>query len=272
MGGTAERAKGAGQSAIRSADSPWVKALGQSGVAAIGVVYLLLAWICLQICFGGSSESADNSGAMQQISQAPLGRVLLGAMALGLAAYALWQGIEAAIGFEGFDRKNKIVKRVSAAAKAVFGVALGIQALKYATGGGGSSSSQKQADWTAKLLGAPAGQVLVVIAGLAVLGFAGYLVYEGVTEKFLEKVEGGEGRTVTLLGQVGFTARGVAFGILGILMMVAGVRHQPNKAAGLDAALKTLAGQPYGVLLLVLVALGLAAYGAFQIVTCRSRR
>lgn len=274
MAGTADRAKQAGRSAIRSADSPWVKALGQSGVAAIGVVYLLLAYICVQICFGDSSEAADNSGAMQQISQAPFGRILLGAMALGLAAYAVWQAVEAIVGFQGFeDNKEKIFKRVSAGAKAVIGVALGFQAAKYAlSGGGGSSSSQKEGDWTAKLLGAPAGQVLVVIAGLAVLGFAGYLAYEGVTKKFLEKVEGGEGRTVTVLGEIGFTARGVAFGILGVLIVVAGIKHQPDKAAGLDAALKTLAGQPYGVILLLLVAIGFAAYGVFQLVTCRSRR
>ena len=117
MTGTAERAKRAGRSAIRGADSPWVKALGQGGVAAIGVVYLLLAWICIQICFGGSSESADNSGAMQQISKAPLGKVLLVAMALGLAAYTVWQAVEAAVGFQGFEQKEHIVKRISAGGK-----------------------------------------------------------------------------------------------------------------------------------------------------------
>ena len=154
----------------------------------------------------------------------------------------------------------------------MIGLALCIQALKYAFGGGGSSSSQKQGDWTAKLLSVPAGQVLVVIAGIAVLAFSGYLVYEGITQKFLEKVEGGEGRLVTMLGVVGFSARGAAFGILGLLIVVAGIKHQPDKAAGLDTALKTLAGQPYGVFLLSLVALGLAAYGVFQVVTCRSRR
>lgn len=272
MAGTAERAKQAGQSAIRSADSPWVQALGQGGVAAIGVVYLLLAWICIQICFGGTSKSADNSGAMQQISKAPLGKVLLVAMALGLAAYMVWQAVEAVVGFQGYEQKEKIFKRTGAGAKAVIGLALCIQAVKYAFGGGGSSSSQKQADWTAKLLGAPAGQVLVVIVGIAVLAFSGYLVYEGVTKKFLEKVEGGEGRTMTMLGVIGYTARGVAFGILGLLIVVAGIKHQPGKAAGLDAALKTLASQPYGVFLLLLVALGFAAYGVFQVVTCRSRR
>ncbi len=268
------RAPLAGRAATRGAGAPLVKAVGQTGVAAIGVVYLLLAWICLRICFGGSSESADNSGAMQEISKSPLGRVLLGVMALGLAAYTIWQAVEAVAGFEGFhDDKERLFKRAAAGGKAVIGLALGIQATRFALGGGsGGSSSQKQADWTAKLLGAPAGQVLVVIVGLAVTGFSGYLIYEGVTKKFLEKVEGGEGRTVTLLGQVGFTARGAAFGILGVLIIVAGVKHQPDRAAGLDAALKTLAGQPYGEFLLLLVAAGLAAYGAFQVVTCRSRR
>ena len=49
----AQHAKQAGRSAAQKADSPWIKPLGQIGVAAIGVVYLLLAWIAVQVAFGG---------------------------------------------------------------------------------------------------------------------------------------------------------------------------------------------------------------------------
>jgi hypothetical protein len=272
MSGTTERAKDAGRAAVDAAESPWVKTLGQFGVAAIGVVYLLLAWICLQIAFGGSSEQADNSGALQKLAEQPFGKTLLGVMALGLFAYAVWQAIEAAIGFTREHGKKQVFKRVSAGAKALIGLTLGVQSARLALGGGGGDSSQKQADWTAKLLGAPAGQALVVIVGLAVIAFAGYQVYEGVTKKFLEKIEGVSREPVILLGQAGYIARGAAFAILGILVIIAGVRSQPDQAAGLDAALRTLVGQPYGVVLLTLVALGFAAYGAFQVVTCRERR
>jgi hypothetical protein len=140
-------------------------------------------------------------------------------------------------------------------------------------GSGGQSSSKKQTDWTADLLGLPAGRVLVVIIGLAVIAFAGYLAYKGVKKKFVKKIGGGGADPkVVKLGQVGYIARGVAFGVLGILVVVAGVKSQPEKSRGLDGALKALAEQPYGKWILILVALGLAAYGVFQLVTARNRR
>ena len=268
----AQHAKQAGRSAAQKADAPWIKPLGQIGVAAIGVVYLLLAWIAVQVAFGGSDKSADNSGALKEIAEKPFGKVLLAVMVVGLFFFAIWQWIEAAIGYRSKDGNERIFKRISAAAKGIFGAALGVQALKLVLGGGNKSSSQKQADWTGKLLDLPAGRVLVVLVGLAVVGFAGYLVYKGVKKKFVDKLEGGADPKVIKLGQVGWIARGVAFGVLGILVMIAGFREQPEKARGLDAALKTLAAQPFGKWILVAVAFGLASYGVFQLVTARSRR
>jgi hypothetical protein len=272
MSDTAHHAKEAGKSAAQKADSPWIKTLGQIGVAAIGVVYLLLAWIAVQVAFGGSDKSADNSGALSELAEKPFGKVLLAVMVVGLFFFAVWQAIEAAIGYQSKDGNEKIFKRISAAAKGIFGAALGIQALKLVLGGGNKSSSQKQADWTGKLLDLPAGRVLVVLIGLGVIGFAGYLIYKGVKKKFVEKLEGGADPKVIKLGQVGWIARGVAFGVLGVLVMIAGFQEQPEKARGLDAALKTLAAQPFGKWILIAVAFGLASYGVFQLVTARYRR
>lgn len=268
----ARRTKQAGRSAARTADSPWVKTLGQIGVAAIGIVYLLLAWIALQVAFGGSDQSADNSGALQELAEKPFGRTLLAVMAVGLFCFALWQFVEATIGYQEKDGGEKIFKRVSAVAKGLFGAAIGGQALKLAIGSGSKSSSQSQQDWTSTLLGWPAGRALVVVIGLAVIALSGYLIYKGVKKKFLEKLEGGADRKLIRLGQAGWIARGVAFGVLGGLVVVAGVKEQAEKSRGLDAALKTLADQPFGQWILIAVALGLAAYGVFQLVTFRRRR
>jgi hypothetical protein len=193
-------------------------------------------------------------------------------MAVGLLAYAAWMVAEAAVGYHReSDDKKRLGKRIAAGAKAVFGLALCSEAVKLVVGSGEQSSSQKQADWTGKLMGLPAGRVLVVLVGLGVIAFAGLLIYQGIEKKFLEKLESGTSKTVTKLGQAGYIARGVAFGVLGVLVVVAGVKHQPDKARGLDAALKTLAGEPYGPWILAVVAIGLAAYGAFMLVTAPRR-
>lgn len=264
--GAKNRAEGLAQ----QADSKWLKRLGQVGVAAIGIVYLLLAWIALQVAWGGSSESADNSGALQEVAEKPFGETLLIIMGIGLVGYVVWQIL---LGIIGPPSGDSAFKRVSSFGKAVFGGALAVQSLRIGFGGGSSkTSSQKTADWTSSLMGAPAGRVLVVIAGLAVIAWAGYIAYKGVKKKFLEKLEGGASPAITRLGQAGWISRGVAFGVLGILIVVAGVKSQPEEARGLDAALKTLADQPFGQWILTLVALGLACYAVFQLITAHRHK
>ena len=74
------------------------------------------------------------------------------------------------------------------------------------------------------------------------------------------------------LGVAGYSAKGVAYAIAGILFVVAAVNYDPEKARGLDAALNTLRDQPYGPILLTLVALGIAAFGVFCFVQSKYRK
>ena len=48
---------------------------------------------------------------------------------------------------------------------------------------------------------------------------------------------------------VGYAAVGIAYGIAGLLVVFAALRSDPNKATGLDTALRTLSAQPFGDLL-----------------------
>jgi hypothetical protein len=71
---------------------------------------------------------------------------------------------------------------------------------------------------------------------------------------------------------VGFIAKGVSLVLMGVLIVIAAVRFDPAQANGLDAALKALAGQPYGPYLLAVLALGLFTYGVFGLVDARYHR
>lgn len=267
-------AKQAANKAADAAESPWVQTLGKVGVAAIGIVHILLGWLALQVAFGGGSgTSNDNTGALRQLAGNGPGKVLLGLMAVGLAAYVVWQVTSASIGFRAEqDEKKRTVKRVKAVFKAVLAGSLCLQSVRLLTQGSSQSSSDKQQDWTASLLQAPAGKVLVVLIGLAVIGYAGYQAYTGYQAKFAKKIDGGVSPAMKRFGQFGYIARGVVFGVLGILVVIAGVTSDSEKSGGLDAALKTLRDQPFGKWLLALVALGLAAYGVFTVITAPRRR
>ena len=101
----------------------------------------------------------------------------------------------------------------------------------------------------------PAGQVIVAAVGLAILGIGGYLVYRAWTEKFAKHInaEGKSGTSGTAylwFGKVGYTAKGVAFGIVGSLFLYAALTHDPKKSGGLDQALREVLQQPFGPVLL----------------------
>ncbi|GAA1995784.1 DUF1206 domain-containing protein [Amycolatopsis minnesotensis] len=237
-------------------------------MACYGVVHLLLAYLALRVAFGGG-EQADQKGALQEAGSTAFGQVLLWVLALGLVAFGLWQFLMAATGYTWVSGGKRTRKRLGAGARGVVVIALGVSAFGLATGtGGGGSSNQAQQEFTAELLRLPAGPALVVLAAVAVLAVAVAAGVKGVRQTFLEDLDatglpGKRKRWVGWLGTTGYLAKGVVFAVTAILLGYAGFNADANQAGGLDAALKTLAAQPFGVVLLTVVALGLAAFGAY---------
>ncbi len=254
--------------AERGEKSDTAQLLGRIGMACYGVVHLVVAYLAAQVAFG-DSEQADQKGALQQVGSTAFGQVLLWILAIGLVLFGLWQFLMAATGYEWVSGGKRTRKRIGAAARGVVVLVLGFTAFRIATGsGGGGSGNQSQQEFTAKLLQLPAGRALVVIAAACILGVAIAAGVKGVKKKFLEDLDtqelpGKTKRWIGGIGRTGYLAKGVVLGIVAILLAIAGFTADPNKAGGLDAALKTLAAQPFGTVLLIVVALGLASFGAY---------
>ena len=140
--------------------------------------------------------------------------------------------------------------------------AIGVAAVKNLLGSGGSSNSTEEG-WTARLMSAPFGRILVATAAVAVIALAARLVRRGVKKKFTDDLAGGVGRGVVRLGQIGYIVKGVAFAIVGGLFGWAAISYDPAKAGGLDDALRTVNGAPFGAALLTLMALGLACFSVY---------
>jgi hypothetical protein len=254
--------------AERGEKSNTAQLLGRIGMACYGVVHLVVAFLALQVAFG-DSEQADQKGALQQIGSTAFGQVLLWVMAVGLVLFGLWQFLMAATGYEWVHGGKRTRKRIGAAARGVVVIVLGFTAFRLATGtSSGQSSSQNQQEFTAKLLSLPAGPVLVVLAAAGVAGVAIAAAVKGAKQKFLEDLDtrelpGPSRRWVGWLGTTGYLAKAVVFAVVAVLLAIAGFNADAHKAGGLDAALKTLAAQPFGTVLLTVVALGLAAFGVY---------
>jgi Domain of Unknown Function (DUF1206) len=67
------------------------------------------------------------------------------------------------------------------------------------------------------------------------------------------------------LARAGFVARGLIYGLVGILALEVAV-GAGGKTTDQEGALKTIAGQPFGEVLLTLVAIGLAGYALWRLV------
>jgi len=271
-----QTARRAGGAAREAADSAPVRLMGRVGLVGYGVVHLLIAYLAIRVAIGDGGE-AGKSGALQKLAEQPAGRAVLWVIAVGLAALALWQLVEAAYGHRHVGQaRRRIMRRLTSFGEAaVYGV-LAWSAAKVASSGHGQSS-EEQADFTQSVLEMPAGRLIVGLAGVGVVAVAVYLVQRGLRKTFLEDLDLSSAdpearRLAVRLGEIGWTALGVAYGIVGILIVVAAVRYDPERATGLDTALQTLADQPYGSVLLLVLAGGLACFGVYCLFDARYRR
>ncbi len=272
-------ANGAEQAARDVAANPTTQMLGRLGYAAKGIVYLIIGLLAAQAAIGGSGgATTDRKGALRAIYDQPFGKLLLIIVAVGLCGYALWSFVRAAADTEGKGREPKgLATRLGYAAIGVSYAALALTAVSVIRGtGSGQSSDTTTQDWTARLLDQPFGSFLVIVAALVVAGVAAWQFQQAYTAHFQKHLQSGgmsaQARAwVVNLGRAGLGARGVVFAVVAIFLVVAAVTHDQRKAKGLGGALQELALQPYGQILLGLVAIGLVAYGLYSLAEARYR-
>ncbi len=261
--------------------SPWIERLGRFGHVAIGLVYATIGVLAAQAALSRGGQTTDSHGALAWIVQAPFGHVILGALALGFLGYAAWRFVQA---LRDTERKGTTPlgighRLVYAFIGATYG-ALALSAFDLARGradGGGGTGDAVAQDWTAWLLAQPLGQVLVAAIGLGVIGVSLVQFYMAYTERCCDGLRTSEmspvqAGLVRAAGRIGFTARGIALAIIGVLLLVAALHRRSDEVRGLGGALATLAQQPFGPWLLGLVATGFVLYGLFMMVQARYRR
>lgn len=250
--------------------------MARLGYAAKGVVYMIVGILAVQAAFGTGGETTGSEGALRALADQPFGQALLWLLGIGLLCYAVWRFIQAGL---DPDRKGTdasgIASRVGYAASGVIHGGLAFYAFGIATGNGGGGGGSTQT-MTAKVLATPFGAWLVGLAGLAVLAYGLKAAHSAYTRRYRRKVPFGSldarARTwVDRAGRLGLSARAVVFALIGVFLIKAAVQSDASEARGLEGALDTLAGQPYGPWLLGLVAIGLACYGFYSLVQARYR-
>ena len=246
----------------------------RAGLVAYGALHLLLAWVAVRVVVGHGSTpsgkgsgSATGQGALSQLAGDPLGRVLLSAMAVVFAGLAVWQLIAALVGYRDDDGLKRHLMRVGAGARVVaygyFAFASARLALQGASAHGQSPDSTTQ-----RVMAAPAGTLLLVGVGVGAaatgIGLAVFGVRKGFLDQLDSRARNADRRVpIVVLGQVGYVVKGLAFVLIGALLVIAALTRNPTKVGGLDHSFYELLGHTGGSIAVVVAGLGLGCFGLY---------
>jgi len=203
--------------------------------------------------------------------------LVLWVVAAGLVALGLWRVAETIVGSkpgEGsgpYQDDTPAWKRAKSAGLAIVNFAIAFSAARFAMGSG-QQSSQQNAGLSARMMQSGWGKSILIAVALGLIVVGGYHVYKGAAKKFLKDLRVNRGPAVTAVGIAGYVAKGVVLAGAGVLVIIATLRADPSKATGFDAAVKTLGHAPYGEVLLVVAAIGIAAFGLYSFVRSRYGR
>jgi hypothetical protein len=256
--------------------APWVERLARVGYAAKALLYITIGLLAARAALSRGGRVTDTQGALQEVNGVAFGRAVLVVVAAGLIGYAAWRLAEAALDPErrGTDAKGLLV-RAGFAARGMFHAGLGITAIRVALGNERGGGGDQTRHWTARAFDLPAGHLLVGLAAAWIAGYGFYQFYRAWTPAIqrhlrLDDLPAGARTWVMGVSRFGIAARGVVFCLIGLFLARAAWRHDAAQAGGLRQSLRTLAD--IGQWPFIVVALGLVAYGVYELVNARYRR
>jgi hypothetical protein len=258
-------------------DHPVLEAVARVGLIAYGAMHLLIGWLSLQLAWGADRTDADQTGALRTVEDFPGGSVLLWLIGLGMLALALWQAGEVLRWWRGLldrtRRKRTAFVCAKCLAKAAVYAVLGVTALLFALGMDYEADERLRA-LTGETLRLPGGTALVVAVAVGVIAVGLYSVVRGLTGGFMKDIDlpAAPDRFepfIETVGRVGYAAKGIAFGLVGVLLWQAATSADASAATGLDGAMTAIAEVRGGPWLLTGVAAGFAAFGVYALARAR---
>jgi len=256
--------------AARDAEAnPAFRVAARAGYAANGILHLLIGGLVIAVGFG-AQEDSDQTGAFRALAAAPLGATALWVLAVGLVALGAWHLLQA-FAPRHLTMWRRVARIFTEAPQGVVFVGIGLVSASVALGAR-PHAEQAAEDLSQGVLTWPVGGFVLGTVGVAVAAVGIGFVWMGLRRSFHSKVRtppGPGGLALTVLGVVGFVTKGIALGIVGVLVIVAAVTVEPDTAGGLDGATAAVLALPAGPVLAALVGAGFLAYGVFTV--CRAR-
>lgn len=262
--------------------APWIEKLARLGYLAKALLYITIGGLAAAAALnlghyvGGKQGAKGQRGAMGAILHAPFGRTLLVIIAVGLFGYAVWRFVEAIKNPERRRGAKGAASRIHGFSLGVVQLVLGVSALKIALGHPEAANDGKATShWTARALQSEAGHIALWVLAAAFVAYGLVSVYQAIKSKLDKKLSLGQLSPTTRKALVGISrfgigARGIVFGMTGVLIARAIQQHNPQKVKGIKGSLGHLV--EFGKWPFAIIALGLVAYGIYQIINAKYRR
>jgi hypothetical protein len=258
--------------ARKAESSDPVEHLARFGLVCRGIIWFVVGLLAADAAFGGGAK-ADRQSALAVIKDQPLGTLALVVLAVGFIGYAGWRLLEGAVGHRDADPgRKRWAKRIASLGRGAIYAGLAWTTLHFVFGNGQGDGTKPAAVRTMSHTG---GTLLVGLIGAGVVTGGLVMAARGVRQKFddkLKPVPRTWRRPVQVVATIGLVGRGLVIALIGAFLVQAAVTFDPDKAKGLDAALKTFAGHGYGRGIIALAAMGLVCFGLWSFAEARWRK
>lgn len=247
------------------------------GYAARGVVYLGLGAIVLLAAADVLPKARGAKAMLAAWADWPLGLVIVAVVAVGLLGFAAWRGLQAVFDADRHGTSPKgIAIRIGQAVSGLIYGGLGLWALELldeVEDVGEADEEQAAHGAAAAILALPYGDILLLLAGAALVGVGLGNVIQGLKQDFAKRLSCDDKvcRWVVPMAKIGYAARGLATLPAGIFLIEAGQDARSSDARSWGGALQAVEAQPFGSWVLALLAMGLVAFGLFGFVEAAFR-
>ncbi len=238
--------------------------LGRLGLAARGVLYLLMGLVAL-LAAAHLQHARGPKGTLTALIAYPAGRALVLVLAAGFAAFAIAHllalCIERRMDLQAWGRRIVALFLTGTYTSLTwFAVNLALNDV-----GGDDHATREHVGW---LLGWPGGRIVL---GLIALGIGGFGVFE-VWRTVMRAPDAlflGARWTLRWLWRFGVAARGIVFVGVAILLLRVALDNDAREAGGVGAALRGLAVHPTARPMLLVIGVGLMVFGLVEMIAAR---
>ena len=245
------------------------------GYVARGIVFLIIGSFALSAASGLGAHPQGARDALELAFQRSLGRYFLWALAAGLVCFAGWRFLQSVFDADGHGRDwYGLMRRAVLGGSGAFYLALAAATARITFEVRSVSEDQSAREWTAWVMVQPFGRILI---GLIAVGFVSVAiglavkVFRAPYRDALDATEAQRTMAVTL-GSFGIMTRAFVFLMLGCFLAIVAYDSDSRQAVGLAGVLRAVQHQAYGSVLLGIAALGLLAFGFFEIIEAMARR